>query len=80
LDTVEAFRSISLVAIDLQKASTHLPATQTRESLTPTSSTKSLLIALLSAYVALLLWMRNMAKGQPLPRFMGPAAREGARP
>jgi hypothetical protein len=41
-DTVEAFRSISLVAIDLQKASTHLPAAQTRESVTPTSGTQSL--------------------------------------
>ncbi len=38
-----------------------------------------LLASLLSAYVALLLWMRNMAKGQPLPRFMGQAAREGVR-
>lgn len=40
-DTGEAFRSNSLVAFDLGKASTHLPAAQTRESLTPTSGTKS---------------------------------------
>lgn len=39
-----------------------------------------ILITLLSAYVALLVWMRNMAKGDPLPRFMGQAARAGARP
>jgi uncharacterized membrane protein len=38
-----------------------------------------LLAALLAVYVALLAWMRNMAKGVPAPRFMGPAAREGAR-
>jgi tight adherence protein B len=37
-----------------------------------------LLILLLSAYVGLLIWMRNMAKGEPLPRFLGDAAREGA--
>ena len=36
-----------------------------------------LLVMLLSAYVALLVWMRNMAKGQALPRFLGAAAREG---
>ncbi len=40
-DTVEAFRSNSLVAFDLREASTHLPATQTRESVTPTSGMKS---------------------------------------
>lgn len=38
-----------------------------------------LLVLLLSAYVSLLLWMRNMAKGEALPRFLGPAAYEGAR-
>ena len=37
-----------------------------------------LLILLLSAYVGLLIWMRNMAKGEALPRFLGDAAREGA--
>ena len=37
-----------------------------------------LLILLLSAYVGLLIWMRNMAKGEALPRFLGAAAREGA--
>jgi tight adherence protein B len=36
-----------------------------------------LLASLLSTYVLLLQWMRNMAKGQPLPRFMGAKAREG---
>ena len=36
-----------------------------------------LLILLLAAYVGLLLWMRNMAKGEDLPRFLGAAAREG---
>jgi Flp pilus assembly protein TadB len=30
-----------------------------------------LLIALLSAYVATLVWMRRMANGRPLPRFLG---------
>jgi hypothetical protein len=40
-DTVEAFRSNSLVAFDLWKASTHLPAAHTRESVTPTSGMKS---------------------------------------
>lgn len=38
-----------------------------------------LLVLFLSAYVALLGWMRTMAKGEPLPRFLGTAAREGAR-
>jgi len=37
-----------------------------------------LLLLLLSAYVGLLLWMRNMAKGEALPRILGAAAREGA--
>lgn len=30
-----------------------------------------ILATLLSAYVAVLLWMRSMAKGEPLPRFVG---------
>ena len=38
-----------------------------------------LLVLLLSAYVGLLIWMRSMAKGEPLPRFLGSAAREGSR-
>jgi len=37
------------------------------------------LIVLLMAYAAGLLWMRKMAEGKPLPRFLGPAARAGAR-
>ncbi|MEV8027450.1 type II secretion system F family protein [Cellulosimicrobium funkei] len=37
-----------------------------------------LLMTLLAMYVALLLWMRKMATGQPLPRFLGASAREGA--
>lgn len=37
-----------------------------------------LLVLLLAAYVGLLLWMRNMAKGEELPRFLGASAREGA--
>jgi Flp pilus assembly protein TadB len=32
-----------------------------------------LLIVLLSAYVATLIWMRQMANGRPLPRFLEPA-------
>lgn len=36
-----------------------------------------LLATFLSAYVALLIWMRNMAKGEALPRFLGTAANEG---
>jgi tight adherence protein B len=41
-----------------------------------------LLALLLSAYVALLIWMRTMARGAPLPRFLGAAvrAREGSTP
>jgi Flp pilus assembly protein TadB len=31
-----------------------------------------ILVALLSAYVATLIWMRRMAMGQPLPRFLAP--------
>lgn len=38
-----------------------------------------LLVTFLSAYVGILVWMRNMAKGQPMPRFLGTDAREGAR-
>lgn len=37
------------------------------------------LVALLLAYAAGLAWMRKMAEGKPLPRFLGPAARAGAR-
>ena len=37
-----------------------------------------LLALLLSAYLALLIWMRHMAKGEALPRFLGAAARQGA--
>lgn len=37
------------------------------------------LVFLLVAYAAGLLWMRKMAEGKPLPRFLGPAARAGAR-
>jgi tight adherence protein B len=37
------------------------------------------LIVLLMAYAAGLLWMRKMAEGKPLPRFLGPVARAGAR-
>ena len=37
-----------------------------------------LLIALLSLYVATLVWMRRMATGTPLPRFVGAAARAAA--
>lgn len=40
-DTVEAFRSISLVAVDPWEAPTHLPSGQDRESVTPTGGTKS---------------------------------------
>ena len=38
-----------------------------------------LLAILLAAYAAGLLWMRKMAEGTPLPRFLGPEARAGAR-
>ena len=37
-----------------------------------------LLGALLSLYVATLVWMRRMATGTPLPRFVGAAARAAA--
>ena len=38
-----------------------------------------LLISFLAAYVGILLWMRSMAKGERLPRFLGSDVREGAR-
>lgn len=38
-----------------------------------------LLVLLLAAYIGLLLWMRNMAKGEELPRFLGVAVRERTR-
>jgi Flp pilus assembly protein TadB len=38
-----------------------------------------LITLFLAAYVGLLILMRNMSKGAPLPRFMGEDAREGAR-
>lgn len=37
-----------------------------------------LLAALLGAYVAVLIWMRRMAAGKPLPRFIGAAAQAEA--
>lgn len=37
------------------------------------------LVFLLFAYAGGLLWMRKMAEGKPLPRFLGPDARAGAR-
>ena len=37
-----------------------------------------LFIALLAAYVAVLVWMRRMVAGTPLPRFIGTAARNQA--
>lgn len=36
-----------------------------------------ILIALLSAYVATLIWMKRMAIGRPLPRFLSPASGTG---
>ena len=36
-----------------------------------------ILVVLLSAYVATLIWMRQMANGRPLPRFLGAAAGSG---
>jgi tight adherence protein B len=36
------------------------------------------LVALLCLYVATLVWMRTMATGRPLPRFIGAAVRQGA--
>ena len=36
------------------------------------------LLVLLSLYVATLVWMRRMATGTPLPRFVGAAARAAA--
>jgi len=38
-----------------------------------------LLFVMLAAYIGLLLWMRNMAKGEELPRFLGVAVRERTR-
>ncbi|MEO3939214.1 type II secretion system F family protein [Dermatophilaceae bacterium Soc4.6] len=38
-----------------------------------------LLVLLLGLYVATLLWMRHMATGAPLPRFIGAAAKDAAR-
>jgi Flp pilus assembly protein TadB len=38
-----------------------------------------ILLVLLTAYAAALLWMKQMAQGQPFPRILGPAARAGAR-
>ncbi|MER7070665.1 type II secretion system F family protein [Terrabacter sp. NPDC000476] len=38
-----------------------------------------ILVALLSLYVATLIWMKRMAIGESLPRFIGAAAREVAR-
>lgn len=37
------------------------------------------LVFLLVSYAGGLLWMRKMAEGKPLPRFLGPDARAGAR-
>lgn len=37
-----------------------------------------ILVLLLAAYTAGLYWMRKMADGAPLPRFLGPTARAGA--
>ena len=34
-----------------------------------------ILALLLGVYVAVLVWMRRMAAGKPLPRFIGAAAR-----
>jgi Flp pilus assembly protein TadB len=38
-----------------------------------------ILMSLLGLYVATLVWMRQMATGKPLPRFIGASAREEAR-
>src|SRR5664280_2546190 len=38
-----------------------------------------ILVVLLSMYVATLVWMRAMATGKPLPRFIGATAREVSR-
>jgi len=40
---------------------------------------QAILAVLLTLYAGALLWMRKMAEGQPLPRFLGPAAKAGAR-
>jgi hypothetical protein len=34
---------------------------------------------LLTAYIGALVWMRRMAQGKPLPRFIGATAKAGAR-
>jgi tight adherence protein B len=38
-----------------------------------------ILVLLLGAYVATLVWMRRMAAGKPLPRFIGATTRQQAR-
>ena len=38
-----------------------------------------LLVGLLGLYVATLVWMRPMATGRPLPRFIGAAAKQAPR-
>lgn len=38
-----------------------------------------ILVVLLSAYVALLVWMRQMAKGEPAPRFIGLSLAEASK-
>lgn len=37
-----------------------------------------ILLVLLTAYAGALFWMKQMAQGQPFPRFLGPQARAGA--
>ena len=56
--------------------------TLTGDYISPYSSPigQLILTLLLSAYVALLIWMRSMAKGESLPRFLGATARQGAHP
>jgi Flp pilus assembly protein TadB len=44
-----------------------------------TSLGQMILVLLLGAYVATLVWMRRMAAGKPLPRFIGATARQQAR-
>lgn len=39
-----------------------------------------LLTGYIAAYVGLLITMRNMSKGKPVPRFLGATAQDGARP
>ena len=38
-----------------------------------------ILVVLLSLYVATLVWMKRMAVGEHLPRFIGAAAKDAAR-